>query len=87
MNISSNYKNQPWSVLEIFTAIDDALYYFINTLKSVLNCHALHITRRVKHVNQPDWFTHEIAETIKVRDKAKQAGKCDTYNILRSKVK
>ena len=56
---SSSIFWQPWSCTRIHL-------YFTQLFTEVLNKHAPIRQKRVKHSHQPDWFTSEIANAIKM---------------------
>ena len=61
----------PWSTIDTFDDPDDALDTFNSLFTQILDIHAPIKTKRVKHVNQPDWFNTDSLNAIKQRDKAK----------------
>ena len=80
-------QHQPWSAIDTYNDVDDALECFIQMFSDVLNEHAPVKVRRVKHKHQPDWFTPEIANAIKKRDAAKLSGNKWYFRRCRNQVK
>ncbi len=83
----SNLKEQPWSVIGVYDDVDDALDHFQTVFIDTLNDHAVEKVKRVKRINQPDWFSNQISSAIKDRDHAKKVGDDANYKRLRNEVK
>jgi exonuclease III len=87
-NFLTDLSNQPWSLLELYDdSPDDSIDMFLDLFNSVLNKHAPQKTKRVKRVSQPSWFSHEILEAIKTRDKFHKARDTINYKEWRQIVK
>ena len=83
-------ENQPWSVINIYDNVSDALDYFINLFTTVLNKHAPKKKRRVKQQNQPNWMNSEISDAMKTRDDYKKKQKTSNttnHGSIKSKTK
>ncbi|XP_060580125.1 uncharacterized protein LOC132736928 [Ruditapes philippinarum] len=83
----ADLSNQPWTLIDVFTEPDDALDTFYNLFLKVLDSHAPYRQKRVKHKNQNEWFTDEIANAIHMRDYAKKKKKTEEFKYWRSQVK
>ena len=57
---------------ELLHEPNEALQYLINTIQNALAVHAPQKTKRVKSLNLPGWFTEDIKQAIKLRDKLKK---------------
>ena len=58
-----------WAVCEIFDDPNDALNCWYKLFIDIVNLHAPMKERRVKRPKQPEWFTEEIQDAIRERDK------------------
>lgn len=81
----------PWSVLDMFSAVDDKLAIWNTLFTNVMNEHAQLVTRRVKNKQLPEWMTHDILQQICVRDKLRARAKNNIlarimYKRVRNKV-
>ena len=56
----------------MYSEPDDALDIFYGLILKVLDSHAPYKQKRVKHKNQKEWFTNEIAQAIHKRNYAKK---------------
>ncbi len=65
----SDMQNQSWQIIDIFDDPTDALDSFFQFYFSILNKHAPLRKKRVKRSHQPDWYTEEIKESGRIRDK------------------
>ena len=83
----NSLRTQPWSVIDMFDDVDDALDIFISLFSKVLNSHAPMKEKHVKHAQQPDWFNKDIANAIKSRNRAKKLNNSEDYKFWRQKVK
>lgn len=79
-------KSVPWDIIKIFDNVDDALEAWYSLFKDAVDKHAPLKQHRVKNINQPDWLTPEIIDSIKIRDRYKSLGNDDQYKIWRNKV-
>ncbi|CAB4022001.1 Hypothetical predicted protein, partial [Paramuricea clavata] len=64
----ADLKNIPWNTLDMFTDVNEAVEHWYSLFNDCLNNHAPLKTKRVKRVNQPEWFSCEISEAIKKRN-------------------
>ena len=80
-------ENQPWSVINIYDNVTDALDYFAKLFQTVLNKHASKKKRRVKRQTQPNWMNAEISNAIRTRDNYHKSKSTVQYRIWRNKVK
>ena len=80
-------KKQPWSNIEICEDVDESLDCFISMFSKVLNSQAPIKQKRVKHKNLPDWYSPEIGNASRQRDKAKSANNIDQFKYWRNKTK
>ena len=76
----------PWSVIEQFDDVDDALDTWEKLFMDVVNTHAPLRERRVKRPRQPGWLTDEITEAMDKRDSLKQSRYFPNYKLWRNKV-
>lgn len=76
----------PWDVIKVFDNVDDALDAWYSLFSDVINKHVPLKQHRVKNVNQPNWLTPEIIDSIKTRDRFKALGDLNQYKIWRNKV-
>lgn len=81
----------PWSVLDMFSAVDDKLAIWNTLFTNVMNEHAQLVTRRVKNKQLSGWMTHDILQQICVRDKLEARAKNNIlarimYKRVRNKV-
>ena len=83
----SDLSRLPLTAVQSFDNPDNALEYFTQLFTEVLNKHAPIKQKRVKHSHQPDWFTSEIANAIKCRNKFKQDKNSQSFKHWRKKVK
>ena len=74
----------PWSVIEQFDDIDDALDTWEKL--EVVNMHPPLRERRVKIPRQPGWLTKEITDAMDKRDSLKQSRDFPNYKLWRNKV-
>jgi len=86
-NFLEELKVQPWSDIERHNDPDDGLNLFIKLFSNVLNSHAPIKQKRVKRIQQPDWFNNNISFAIKQRDYAKKVNNSQQYKFWRQKVK
>ena len=80
-------QKQPFSALNHFDCPDAATDVFLKIFSDSLNEHAPIKQKRVKHSHQPDWFSKNISEAIKARDKAKSEGNTEQFKHWRAQVK
>ena len=59
------------------------LYSIVN---GILNYHAPLKQKRVKTLSQPTWFTQEIKDAIKIRDRINKKTNFSAYKVFRNKV-
>jgi len=78
---------QPWSDIDQLNDPDSAIDLFIKLFSNVLNSHAPNKQKRVKYIQQPDWFNSNITAAIKKRDLAKKANDVPQYKFWREEVK
>ena len=64
---------------------DKALEYWIDTFNSILDQHAPHKTKRVRHTIKPKWLTAEIQAAIHHRDYLLKNGQREEYKKERNK--
>ena len=76
----------PWSVIEQFDDVDDAMDTWEKLFMEVVNTHAPLRERRVKRPRQPGWLTEEITEAMDKRDSLKQSRDFPNYKLWRNKV-
>ena len=76
----------PWSVIEQFDDVDDALDTWEKLFMEGLNMHAPLPERRVKRPRQPGWLTEEITDVKDKRDSLKQSRDFPNYKLWRNKV-
>ena len=76
----------PWSVIEQFDDVDDALDTWEKLFKEVVNTHAPLRERRVKRPRQLGWLTEEITEAMDKRDSLKQSRDFPNYKLWRNMV-
>ena len=76
----------PWSVIEQFDDVDDALDTWEKLFMEVVNMHAPLRERRVKRPRQPGWLTEDITEAMDKRDSLKQSRDFPNYKLWRNKV-
>ena len=76
----------PWSVIEQFDDVDDALDTWEKLFMDVVNTHVPLRERRVKRTRQPGWLTDEITEAMDKRDSLKQSRDFPNYKLWRNKV-
>jgi hypothetical protein len=85
-----NFKNDlnkiQWSEILQIRDVNVALGMFERFFSEVLDKHLPLRTHRVKTLNQPDWITSEILDTIKERDKSKARNDNQNYRLLRNRV-
>ncbi len=58
----------PWSIIDTFDNINDALETWYVLFLDVVNVHAPLTEIRVKRAKQPDWFNDEIVKVMDQRD-------------------
>ena len=76
----------PWSVIEQFDDVDDALGAWEKLFMEVVNMHAPLRERRVKRPRQHGWLTEEITDARDKRDSLKQSRDFPNYKLWRNKV-
>ena len=76
----------PWSVIEQFDDVDDALDAWEKLFMEVVNMHASLRERRVKRPRQHGWLTEEITDARDKRDSLKQSRYFPNYKLWRNKV-
>ena len=62
----------PWSIIELFDDVDDALHAWEMLFMAVVNVDVPLRERRVKRPRQPGWLTDDITEAMATRDSYKQ---------------
>ena len=85
-NFISDLESIPWDVIKVFDNVDDALDAWYSLFTDVIDKHVPLKQHRVKNVNQPNWLTPEIIDSIKIRDRFKALGNNTHYKIWRNKV-
>ncbi|WAR04353.1 hypothetical protein MAR_019722 [Mya arenaria] len=75
----------PWGNLNN-TDTNEVLHTWVSNFSSVVDNHVPIRIHRVKHIKQPDWFTPDILDEIKKRDKFKAKNDMDNYRVSRNKV-
>ena len=82
----SDLRNVPWSVCETFDDPNDALDCWYKLFMDIVDTHAPMKERRVKRLKQPDWFTDEIHDAIRERDKHAKHKNYENWRFWRNKV-
>ena len=82
----SDLGSVPWSIIELFDDVDDALHAWEMLFKDVVNVHVPLIERRVKRPRQPGWLTDDITAAMATRDSYKQRKDYINYKLCRNKV-
>ncbi len=75
----------PWSVIDIFDNVNDALETWYVIFLDVVNVHAPLTEKRVKKAKQPDWFNDEVVQAMSQRDHFKYIKDENMYKHLRNK--
>ena len=82
----SDLGSVPWSIIELFDDVDDALHACEVLFMDVVNVHVPLRERRVKRPRQPGWLTDDITAAMATRDSYKQREDYINYKLCRSKV-
>ena len=85
-NFSADLQSVPWDTIKLFEDTDDILEAWSDLFLQVVDKHVPVKQHRVKHKNQLQWFTPEILDAIKSRDRHKSLGNKDHYKYWRNKV-
>ncbi len=85
-NLIEDLEKMPWSILDLFDDVDDALNMFVSLLEDVLNDHIPWREKRVKRLQQPDWMSEDILKAISTRDKLDRVQDNENYKIWHNKV-
>ena len=82
----SDLGSVPWSIIELFDDVDDALHAWEMLFMDVVNVHVPLRERRVKRPRQPGWLTDDITAAMATRDSYKQRKDYINYKLCRNKV-
>ena len=82
----SDLGSVPWSIIELFDDLDDALHAWEVLFTDVVNVHVPLRERRVKRPRQPGWLTDDITAAMATRDSYKQREDYINYKLCRNKV-
>ncbi len=85
-NLIEDLEMIPWSILDLFDDVDDALYMFVSLLEDVLNEHIPWREKCVKRLKQPDWMTEDILKAISTRYILYIVQDNENYKIWHNKV-
>ena len=76
----------PWSIIEMFDDVDDALHAWEMLFMDVVKVHVPLRERRVKRLRQPGWLTDDITAAMSTRDSHKQRKYTYTTNYVATRL-
>ena len=85
-NFSADLQSVLWDTIKLSEDTDEILEAWSDLFLQVVDKHVPMKQHRVKHKNQPQWFTPEILDAIKSCNRHKSLGNSDHYLYLRNKV-
>lgn len=71
--------------IEFESDTSKCLSLFYKIFNEVINKHVPVVTKRVKRDKQPEWYTKDVINARKMRDKYKNHGMWPEYKIWRNK--
>ena len=76
----------PWSIIELFDDVGDALHAWKLLFMDVVNVHGPMRELRVKRPRRPRWLTDDITTAMTTKDSYKQRKYYINYKLCRNKV-